>query len=265
MGCSKMAKGSARRLVTTSTVEAFEPFTEWMPAIGIDAVKMVIKRKSVQLAGTSPTFNVKPAIQVATVRPDNPGTWATISANQGNPYAGQGEDNTGVLNIASTTAGQAFVRFGVSYYLGGTTPTHGQADVEVQASYVQCGSVVGAMTQELSAVNTTSDVWVAVTGWVPAMDIDKVVAQFVLSDLTGSFRCRLGYRKATTNTQTPSAWSSLEGTPHDANGETTSGEITINDLGGEMLAQFGVGYSQASASSTPGQATVSVSVAVRRS
>jgi hypothetical protein len=240
----------------------FEPFTDWMPAIGLDAAKMVIKRKSVAVTGTAPTFNVKPAIQVAVVRPDNPDDWAAISGQSA--YTGAGESNTGVMTISGTTGGKMFVRFGVSYYLGGTAPTSGQADVEVVLSYKQCGEIVGSMTQDLQAFNTTTNSFVAVTGWVPAIDADKVVAAFVITALVNNFRCQLAYRTASTSTQSPSAWALLEGASYrTTDGETSTGEISLS-ITSEMYVQFGVAFSQSSAGAAPGQAAVSTAVAVRR-
>ena len=113
MPCGKTGRPTMKRVHTTTTIERFEPFTDWMPGVGLDKVKMVIKRKSVQLAGTSPTFNVKPAIQVALVRPDNADDWAVIAGV--GPYSGAGESNTGEINVAATTAGKFFARLGVSY------------------------------------------------------------------------------------------------------------------------------------------------------
>lgn len=262
MGCARTGQPTTKRLRTTQTTGQFDAFTDWIPAVGLDKVKMVIKRKSVQTAGTAPSFNVKPAIQVALVRPDNPDSWAVIG--NPNPFTGAGEDNTTVLDVSATTAGKFFVRFGVQYYLGGTAPTDGQADVEVQVSYVSCGSIVGTMTQQLQAFNTTTDSFVAITGWVPAMDADKAVAAFIVSDVANYFRTQLVYRRAATSIQAPSSWASLEGNNyHNTNDETTTGEVSLS-AGSDMFVQFGVAFSQSTAGSAPGQATVSTSVAVRR-
>ncbi len=262
MGCGKTGQPTTRRVRTTVTAEQFEPVTDWMPATGLSDVKMVLKRKSVQLGGTAPTFNVKPAIQVALVRPDDPGDWAAISG--AGPYTGAGESNTTVLSVAATTAGKMFVRFGFSYYLGGTAPTDGQADVEVQVSYLSCGSIVGTMTQELQAFNTTTDSYVAVTGWIPAIDVSKVNAAFVIAGLSGNFQCQLAVRTAATSIQAPSTWSKLEGASYrTSNGETTTSELTVT-AGSDMFVQFGVAFCQSTAGAAPGQATVSTAVAVRR-
>ena len=262
MACGKTNKGITKHLVTTALVEAFKPFGEWEPAPGLDKYKMVIKRKSVQLAGTAPTFNIKPALQVALVRTDNPSDWAVIAGL--GPYVGVGESNTEVIDVSSLTAGRFFVRPGISYYLGGTAPTHGQADVEVQVSSVQCGSIIATMTQDLQAFNTITDAFAVCSGWVPAIDADKVLAAFVISGLLNNFRCQLAYRTATTSIQSPSAWALLEGAAYrTANGETTTGEIVLS-IGGQMFVQFGIAYSQSTAGAAPGQATVSTTVAVRR-
>lgn len=263
MGCSRKGKSVLKRLVTTSTVEQFEPYSEWQLGIGVDDLMLVIKRKSVQTAGTAPVFNVKPAIQIALVRPDDPGNWVVIS-NLG-PYTGPGESNTAVINISALTTGNFFFRVGVSYYLSGTTPTSGQADVEVEAVYTQCGSLIGSMTQELQAFNTSTNSFVAITGWVLAMDAQQVCAAYIVSNLVNNFRCRLVYRTADTSTQVTSAWLDIAGglTYVSANGETTTADQTLS-ITTAMYVQFGLAFSQSTPGAAPGQATVSTAVAVRR-
>ncbi len=262
MACGKTGQPTSHRLTSTTTADQFQAVSGWMLAPGLDSVKMVIKRKSVQVGGVAPTFSVKPAIQVATVRPDNAGDWAVIAGF--GPWTGAGEVNTGLMNVAGTTGGQMFVRFGVAYALGGTAPTTGQADVEVQLSFVACGTLVGSMTQDLQAFNTTTNSTVAITGWVSTIEAEKVIASFVLSGVINNFRCQLAVRYATTNIQTPGAWSSLEGSTYrDSNGETTTAALTVNGAA-EMFVQFGVSFSQSTAGQAPGQATVTTSIAVRR-
>lgn len=262
MSCGRTGQPITKRLQTSVTAVRFEPFTDWMPATGMDKVKMVIKRKSVQVSGTAPTMNFKQAMQIALVRPDDPDDWAIIG--QANVLVGPGEDNTGVLDISGATAGKMFVRFGIQYFLGGTAPTNGEADVEVQISTVSCGAIIGSMTQELQAFNTTTDSFVAITGWIPAVDAEKAVAAFVISDLANNFRCLLVYRTAETNIQMPGAWISLQGTNYwNQDGETTTGEVTLT-VGSKMFVQFGIAFSQSAAGAAPGRASVSTSVAVRR-
>lgn len=260
MGCGKTGKSVTKRLVTTTTDEIFEPFTDWMLGIGVDYVRMVIKRKNVQVAGGAPTINFKPAMQVAQVRPDDALAYVDIAGI--GPYAGAGESQTSEQNIATTTAANFWVRFGVSYYLGGTTPTSGQADVEAQVSYTACGSMVGSMTQELQVYNTTSNSFVAISGWVPAVDADKVVAAFVITNIGSNFQCQLAYRTAATSIQATSVWN-LIGTVQNANGETATTELALS-LSGQMFVQFGLAFSQSAAGAAPGRASVSTAVAVRK-
>ncbi len=261
MACSKTPPPRTKRVRTSTTARQFEVFGDWMAAVGLDNVKMVIKRKSVQLTGGAPTMTFEPTIQTAQNRPDDPGAWAVISG--ASSYTGAGENNTGVLTVAAATAGKAWVRFGAAYTLGGTTPTDGQADIEVHVSVLSCGNSVGTRSQELQAFNTTTDSFAVVTGWVPAVDVDKVVAFFVITNLLGNFRCQLAYRTAATSIEAPGAWNLAEQAYRNANGETTTGEIALS-LGSEMFVQFGVAYSQSSAGAAPGQASVTTSVSVRR-
>ena len=260
MACGRTDGPVSFRVNITNTVAVYFPVTAWIPATGVDKIKLVIKRKSVQLNGVSPTFNVKVAAQVCPVRTDNPDSWQEIAGY--GPYTGADESCTGEIDVSSLTEDQLFVRFGVSCYLGGTTPVNGQADLEVQVSYVSCGGIVGSFTQELRAYNTTSDAYVAVTGWIPAIDAAKVIAAIVLTGIAGNFQCKLVYRTAATRIQYPGSWTSLEAVYHTANESNTALQnLSITDV---MFVQFGLAFSQSSAGSAPGQATASVVTAVRR-
>lgn len=262
MACGKTNKPISKRVRATNIAPQFEPFSAWMLAPGTDTAKMVVKRKSVQLAGTAPTLSFQPAMQLAEVRTDDPGTWAVIAGTA--TYSGTGESNTGLLSIGASLAGSLWVRFGWCYTLGGTAPTDGQADVEVQTSVASCGRVVGSVTQQLSSFNTTTNTIATITGWIPTVEAQKVVAAFVVSDLTGNFRCRLAVRFAATSIEVPGVWNLLESAYRTANGGDTTPELTVSG-DDQMFCQFGVAHSQSTAGSPPGQATVSTTVAVRRS
>ena len=60
MACGTTSPPVTKLLHTSTTVEQFEPFSSWQPAVGLDKVKMVVKRRSVNLAGTSPVLTLKP-------------------------------------------------------------------------------------------------------------------------------------------------------------------------------------------------------------
>ena len=260
MACGKMGRSVTKRLSTLTSTEIFEPYTDWMLGIGVDSVQMVLKRKNLQTSGGA-AFNVKPAIQTAEVRPDNPDAFQDIA--NGGTYTGAGEDNTTVMTVSSYTGVHLWVRFGVTYYLsGGTPPVSGQADVELQCAWTSCGSLVGTMSQELQAYNTTTNSFVAITGWVPAVDADKVFAVFSIAGLSGSFNCQLAYRAAATSIQSPGSWNLL-GSAKTSNGETATAEIALT-LGSYMFVQFGLAFNQSTANQVTGQATVATAVAVRK-
>ncbi|MBM4367604.1 MAG: hypothetical protein FJ102_15440 [Deltaproteobacteria bacterium] len=134
---------------TTVTAEQFEPVTDWMPATGLTDVKMVIKRKSVQLTGTAPTFNVKPAIDVSKVNAafviagisgnfqcqlavraaatsiQSPSSWSKL---EGASYrTANGETTTGELTV--TAGSDMFVQFGVAFCQSTAGAAPGQATV----------------------------------------------------------------------------------------------------------------------------------------
>ncbi len=267
MPCGSMLRPVTRRLVVFATAEQFEPFTDWLPAVGMDKVRLTIKRKNVQTAGGgSPTpvaLNLKPAMQVALARPDNAGNYSLISGL--GPYVGAGESNTAEQDISAATAGQMFVRFGVAAYLSGSNPVSGQADVEVQVAPVSCGRAIASVTGEYLVYNTTSDSIVSLTEWIPAVDVEKVAAVFIVSDIANAFECTLVYRTAETNIHNPGSWQAFAGlNPVSSVGETGTGELALS-AGSKMFVQVGLAYRQSSAGSAPGRATLTTIIAVRRS
>lgn len=262
MACGKTLSPVSKHLVTTSITETVSDYTGWMSATGADKIKGVLKRASVQLVGTAPTMSFRLCIQTATVRTDDPGAWVPITGFSA--VFGAGESPISTQDITSYTAGQAWFRVGVMFALAGTTPKDGQADVELTLVVQTCGQSVGSTTQELVAFNTTSPSFVAVTGYLPTLLIDKVVAFFTLSGVLNTFQCRLCYRIASTSTSAPGAWTLLESSYRSTNGDSSTGELPLT-FGSEMFVQFGVAYCQLTAGSVPGQATVTVAVATRRS
>lgn len=260
-GCSDTSSPVTKRMQASNPVEQFVPFTNFRPAVGLDAVRAKITRKSVTTAGSAPTLTFKLAYRIAEIRPDNPGSWQTIA---GFSVTGAGEDMVDV-NCASITAGNQWVQWGISMTLGGTTPIDGQADVELVISSQTCGSSAGTRSQELNTFNTQTNTFVAITGWLPTLGVDKVVAFFIISGLANSLRLQLAYRKATTSTQSPGAWALLEGAAYrTGDGETSTGEIGSLGLTTSMYVQFGIAYSQVTAANTPGTASVTTTVWTRR-
>jgi len=236
-------------LVAVSTTDAFHWFTGWMPSIGLDNVKAAIKSHAV-----SGPLRVQLAMQVASTRPDDPGSPTKL----GSALDGDGEACTGMVSVADTTDDTYFVRFGVAYALQPGQSGLAQGDVTLVLSYTQCGKVAGGKALSLAS-STSTDAYVAVTSMIPAILVQKVKAMVVARSLNGNFEWKLCYRTATTSTQNPSGWTALEANYHGA------GEFCIPDtavsLDSVMWVQLGVLYHS---SSGAGDAQLDVSFSVRR-
>ncbi len=219
-----------------------------MPAIGLDNVKAVLRSHAV-----SGNFQLRLAMQTALVRVELPEAPSTLDQL----LVGDGERCTGMISVAESTASKFFVRFGVAYSLSSGSAL-GQADVSFALSHTQCGQIVGGRSLSLAS-NATADAFALVTGWVPAIQVQKVKAVTVCRSLNGGFEWKLCYRTATTSKETPSAWTSLGGSYLGA-GEFDTGDVTLN-VDSSMYVQFGVLYHS---SSGAGDAQVDTSFAVRR-
>ncbi len=243
-----------KHLVSTSDdYELFEPFTEWVPAMGLDDVKVVWKQKAQEIK-TSGDFEVRPAIQTASVRTTEPDDWSTL----GTAVAGN-DETCDEFDIATTTVDKFFVRFGVAYKLS-TNAVQGEADVSLQVSYNSCGRIVGGKTETFST-NTVSDQMRPVTGWIPAVGVAKVKAAIIVQCGSATFRGRLTYRTADTSSENPNGWTDID-SPH-SDGEHNTNEINIaSALIDKMWVQFGIRY-DLSSSGTWTTGTISTAVSVR--
>lgn len=253
MACSAAMSLVQRRLAALSSSETqLEWYTDWMPAIGLDNVQGVLKNKAV-----TGNFESRMAMQTAAIRTDNPDSPILLESS----YQASGERCSSVLSIATDLLSKCFVRFGVGYHLSsGSTP--GQSDTSLELAYNSCGRIIGGDVAQLYVPGTTS-FYRAFTGWIPAAHAAKVKAAIVILNASANFRCQLAQRTATTSRESTSAWSSaLEGGWHSGNGEYNTGEVSLSN-GSSFWVQFGLEYQLSSGSS--GEATASVSVAVRAS
>jgi len=262
-GCGATTPSVAKRLVTTTKdYWTYEPFTQWAPVTGVDKVKATLKRKSVTVNGTG-SFKVKPVVQYAAVRTDDPESWSTLG---GSEYSGDGDSCTGEIDISSDAASKFFVRFGVACKLDGASPTYGQADVALEVSYNACGKVAGGRTLQLQT-NSTTELFHPVTGWVPGIAVEKVKAAIIItSDSMGEFECKLAYRSAEAVKEEPGEWSAIGASWYSPssgrNYEANTGEISSLYLGSKMWVQFGIAH-KLNTGSTLAYATVSTAVATR--
>lgn len=254
MGCGKVTKLVQKHLSTDTTTSDYEPFTEWIPAIGIDIVKAVIK-----LRGAFGNFRAQLAIQTASVRVDAPDAWARAAASD-NYQQGDGELPTGAVNVAAATAGKAFVRFGWMYNLSSGS-TLGYADVASQVSFNACGEVIGAMSKRLQTPDSTNIQYEAYTDWIPAVQADKVSAAIIATGFAGAFTDRLAYQTADTSTEAPNGWATLETAFNGTSGARNTGELSLS-LGNVMWVRFGIAHILSSGNS--GGADVSAMISVRR-
>lgn len=261
MPCGAVTALVSRHLATTlSGVNSprYEAYTDWIPVMGLDKIKALLR-----LQGLTNQFQCQLAYQTAAVRTDQPDAWSTLDQMT------TVDRCTGVIDITSATAGKFYIRFGIAYNLSSGS-TNSQADVSLQVSYDACGAIVGSTTLQLLAPDT-SNYYMAVTGWIRAIDAAKVRAAILASGVVGNFQCRLTYRTAQIDPATVSDnWGTvnIESSPHAGNGEFNTGELTLPTGPGQtgriddkMWIQFGIQYS--CSSGTAGQATVSVATAVR--
>jgi len=235
----------------------FEAFTEWFPAMGMDYVKAILKLKSL-----TQQFQCQLAVQTAAVRTSAPDSWTTLDQMTSSDRC------TTMVDVTSTLTGKMYVRFGIAYNCSSGT-TNSQADVTLQLSFDACGSIVGSVTLQALAPDTSS-YFVAVTGWIPAIDAAKVRAAILASGAINNFECRLTYRTAQITPEMITdnwATATLEGSYHSGSGEWNTGEITLptgavsGRIDDKMWIQFGLQFKVSSG--TAGQATVSVVTAVR--
>jgi hypothetical protein len=229
-----------------------EWFTPFVPCIGVDAIIAVWKQRN---AGAN--FRGVPVYQCAAVRMDKPG--AVQSLTGVNAQAGNGEWPTGSVTISSVTVNNFFIRFGMEFDVSsGTAPQ--EADVTLQIAYDQCGRVLGSRSLDLSTV-TLSDASIPITGWVPAIHANAVMAAVIAKSLSGNVQYRLTYRTASTSIEDASAWSTtFDSYRTTAEWNSTTG-LTLS-LGTNMWVQFGIQYSNSAVPSL-GQATIDVVTGIR--
>ena len=152
MGCGEVTARITKRLTCFGTQQQHMEFTDWFQCTGVDEVKAVIARASTVVSGgTTGAFETRLVIQVAPVRTDKPGAWATVGSDT---YTGDGENCTGDESVSNATGANFWVRFGIGYKLTGDR-TFGQADVSLIVSYGSCGMQVGGRTLQLQTTSST--------------------------------------------------------------------------------------------------------------
>lgn len=175
----------------------YVPMSMWGPAIGLDAVMAAIIVSAMAATGGN-LVKVQRALQTAEVRVDLPDAWAVV--NGGLTVVRENRGPSAELDVSALTAGKAWVRWGVAVFMdtGDTGPA--SADVTLSMATVSMGKMIGTWKGRLTATSG-SDVFVAVTGFVPALWAQTVMAAMTVASASSSFRYRLVYRVAATMTR----------------------------------------------------------------
>lgn len=256
MSCVTVLPAVQKHLVATSGTDSYEYFTDWMPAIAMDAATATLKLRN--LAGY---FRATPVVQTADVRTDIPNAPTLIGALANQAANGEFFISASTFDLATLTTGKTYVRFGVAFDVS-TTPSLGQADVTLQVSYRQCGSLGKAWSGHVVA-RSTDACFVPIGGWLPAMGVVKLEGTIAISGLSGPLELLLAYRTAETSIESPDAWITTGmGSALTSAGETNTGELTPTTTG-KMWIQPGLKYDLTSG--TFGQADVTVLLGIRSS
>lgn len=248
--CRSSPSISQQRLVAPTTDTLYVWFTGWRSTLGVQNARLTTKRRAV-----TGNFQCRPCLQAAMVRGDVPDAPTLLDTQM---RAGAGETCT-AADVGGALVGRTLVRYGVAYSV--SSGNLGQADVELAVVDDGCGEQIGQASVVLSALSTTDSYYV-LTGWVPALLAAKVKAALVTSGIVGNFRFRLAYRKATTSTQAPGAWTTTWDAWRSAEEEVNTGELDV-DAADSMWVQFAIQYALSSGSSL-GSATISVGLGARK-
>lgn len=244
---------------TSGTGLVFVPILDWAAAIGLDTLQAAIIVTAMYTA--SGNTKAQLAVQTASVRTDNPDAWAVVSVTGGGlSVVGQNHGASASLDVSGLTAAKAWVRWGVAFSMdsGGTAP--GSADVTLTVAGVVLGEMIGGWRGQLTS-SVTSDANIAITGWVPAIWAQKVMAALLVTSADANFRCRLRYRTAESSQSAPGSWTNTGDSNQSGNQERVAVDNALS-LGSNLWVQFGLAYSSSSGTSS---ADVMVSVGVRRS
>ena len=119
--------------------------------------------------------------------------------------------------------------------------------------------MIGSWRGQLTS-SVTADAMIAITGWIPAVWAQKVMAAIIVASASSNFRCRLRYRTAESSQAAPDAWADTADTNQSGNQERVA---TDNNFapGSKQWVQFGLAYSSSSGTSV---GDVMISVGVRR-
>jgi hypothetical protein len=250
MSCAQTTGPIQHHLDAYSTTVAYFWFTSYFPCTGLDFLKAVWKARVV-----TGNFQCQPAVQLVSVRIDKPDSPAAVATT----LVGAGETCTGVVNVSADTDDKLYMRCGIAYSLTSGT-TMGSADVTLEVTYESCGSMVGVLNDQYYATSTTS-VAKPISKFLSALAAQKIKLGVIVSGLTGNIQWRPVWRKATTSTETPGAWTTTASWRNTNNVEVNTGELDLSDAS-DMYVQVGIEVSLSSGS-TPAEVNLTTILAIR--
>ena len=235
-----------KSLSTGTTTARTEWYTAWILCTGVDKVKAVLKR-----ANAGSTFQTQVAYQVATKRTTDPSTPGVL----GDAQTDDGEYATNLLDISTTTDGEFYIRFGVSYLT--TNGVNDRAEVGLQVCLTVNGKTLSSRSLDLVAPNDSS-YYVPIIAWFPSPMVTQAKAVINITQPSADFRCRLAYQTAATRVENPGSWAS--GDTYHSSGEVATGELALSTSA--MWVRLGIEY-KCDTGDTNQQAHVDVIPAIR--
>lgn len=264
MSCIRRLVRLRQTVVVNSTNLAFFPATDWMAVTSMNEADFLLNLLSIDGQG-----EVKPGVQLATVRTDKASTPVAITNGAYTSSVGFTQ-----YREAISASGSAFIRFGfVGKIKTGQT---GQSTMEVELTLAvdDCGAVLGG--KELSVqpymtgtddANTNIDL---VTGWSPTLRVDKLkLLALVFDNANDAFEYQFKVRSCK-DRMVPNGWVSLTGTtwvnPATGSSEANSGEIAIPagaNFSTNSFFQVGIGLRRRSAGTWNPRCMLTVQVHVK--
>ena len=258
MSCTRFFGPIELRVSVTSTTEIFIPFTDWMPAQGIDKV-----RATLRLLADSGFIQARIAFQTATAVVNEGG------AGGRNVPQGIGTATNATMSVidAAVPAGTVhWMRWGVFVSLSQAGPP-GQADLVLTYAVPGCGSAMGRFTDTVHIGGNTSPAVVPVTGWVPAFLLEQVSLAVVLQAVVGNLETQVMIQTADVDVSSPNAWAPLGTAASGARKECLQYSVTsvTDPTAGTkpMLARLGLSFKLASGTSEA-YASVGIDATQRR-
>lgn len=239
---------TTRRLRATAAATSGAPqydfYTPWMPAIGVDNLRAMIRAKS-----ASSNLSWAQCIETASIRTDNATSPQVITGYT----SGVAEVSTGSFSITSYLGSPlaCWFRLGIAHYNNNATGI-AEGDVALQTSWFQSGRIVDGRRVMLYTTDTANKFQV-LTRWIPAIHVAKVRAAIIVNGVSGAvgLTVQLAQQGCPTNDANPGAWSAIAGTSNSISSgvlEYNTGDISNGDAVNQWI-RYGVLY----ASATSGQ------------